>query len=247
MTTYQHLRELAEGDDDVLAFLLLGSRGKAFDVPDSDHDVTLVVQDAALDEAMARYGALDLAGVDLFVTSLSGFQDYASWESRDHGDRYDYAHVDVVFDRSNDVKRIIKEKGRIPPEHLRDFLERKIDSYVNSTYRAVKCLKNGHVLGAHLEAADSMLHLLDLMFAFEGRHRPFLGYVVLELEAYPLADLPWQVDDFVKKLTAVMETADLASQQELLVGVENLARRRGYGHVFDAWSGKDRWAMTYRP
>jgi hypothetical protein len=110
----------------------------------------------------------------------------------------------------------------------------------------VKCIRNGNKLGAHIEAANSMLDLLTAVFAMNGRHRPFLSYTEKELKTYPLEHLPWPSDEFVTKIQKVLETADLETQQELLKGVEKMAREMGYGAVFDAWEGKDKWAMEYK-
>ena len=80
-----------------------------------------------------------------------------------------------------------------------------------------------------------------------GRHRPFLGYAQKELEKYPLENLPWSSEEFVKKVKTVLETADLETQQELLKGIEKMSREIGHGHMFDGWEGKDRWTMEFKP
>ncbi|HEY1710923.1 MAG TPA: hypothetical protein VGG10_21845 [Rhizomicrobium sp.] len=139
------------------------------------------------------------------------------------------------------------EKGRIPPDKLSEAIDTAIDAYVNGVYRAVKCIRNDNVLGAQLEAANSMLDLLTLIFALNGRHRPFLGYFEKELALYPLDDLPWSPAAFIGAIRRVLESADLETQQMLLIGMEAFCRARGHGRIFDSWNGKDRWAMTYRP
>lgn len=118
---------------------------------------------------------------------------------------------------------------------------------MNGVFRSVKCIRNGNQFGAHLEAVNSILDLLTLIFAMNGRHRPFLGYVQKELEAYPLERLPWSTSEFVEKMSRVLSDADLKTQQELLIGVEKMARDMGHGHMFDGWEGKDKWTMTFKP
>ena len=127
------------------------------------------------------------------------------------------------------------------------FIDGSLDGYVNGVYRSVKCIRDGNLFGARLEAANALLDLLTVVFALNGRHRPFLGYLEKELEKYPLEHLPWPAVDFVAMISRVLADADLRTQQDLLIGVEAWARSVGHGHVFDGWKGKDRWAMTFRP
>ena len=183
----------------------------------------------------------------LSVRSLSDFKTFAGWESPESWDRYNYAHVKILVDKTGgELEKIVHKKGHIPQDKLDKFIDWWIDGYVNGVYRSVKCIRNGSLFGAHIEAANSMLDLLTLVFAMNGRHRPFLGYVEKELKAYPLERLPWSSDEFVAKMKKVLETADLKTQQELLSGIEKLSREMGHGKMFDGWEGKDKWTMNFK-
>lgn len=250
MATYEDVLKDAEASEHVLGFILTGSRGKGFENEHSDYDAVMVVADENVKTLQDKYEALTLENIDLSVWSLTDFKKYADWDSTGSSwwDRYDYAHVKILVDKTDgELEKIVREKGYIPPEKQKAFTDRWLDGYVNGVFRSVKCIRNGNKSGAHLEAVHSILDLLTAVFAMNGRHRPFLSYVEKELQSYPLEHLPWSSDEFVAKIQKVLETADLETQQELLRGVENMGREMGYGQVFDDWEGKDKWTMTYSP
>jgi hypothetical protein len=246
MIDYQQALGEANKNEDVLGFILTGSRGKGFENEHSDYDAIMIVKDESANEIREKLkGVRD--GLDLTIQSLSEFKKAAEWESADAWNRYDYAHMQLIIDRTNgEIKTLIEQKGKISPEKLKDFIGQALDGYINGVYRSVKCIRNHNGFGGQLEASNSMLDLLTLVFAFEGRHRPFLGYVEKELQKYPLEKLSWPPKEFVQKMEKVMTTADLETQQELLRGIENIGREMGYGHMLDAWEGKDKWSMEFK-
>jgi hypothetical protein len=242
---YEDILEDARTNPAILGLILSGSRGKGFENAYSDYDLIMIAAGDAVATFRAKYaGARD---IDLTVCSLAQFRDYAQWGSAEAWDRYTFAHVKVLVDKTGTLAGLAAEKGRIPPDKLAGAIDTAIDAYVNGVYRAVKCIRNGNALGARLEAANAMLDLLTLVFALNGRHRPFLGYLEKELSLYPLDELPWSVDAFAGAIARVLDSADLETQQMLLADTEKFCRARGHGHMFDSWSGKDRWTMTWRP
>lgn len=249
MSGYEQLIKEAEENDNIVSMILVGSRGKGFENENSDYDVIMIVSDGVVDIFKNKYTKHSFENVDLMIHSLSEFKAYANWggSSEEIWNRYDYAHCKILFDKTNSLSAVIQEKGYIPEEKLNEFIDYWIDGYVNGVYRSVKCISNNNMLGAHLEAANSIFDLLTLVFAFNGRHRPFLGYVKKELEKYPLQKLPWSSIEFVDKIKRVLASADLKTQQELLVGIEKMSRKTGHGHMFDSWEGKDTWTMTFKP
>jgi len=80
------------------------------------------------------------------------------------------------FSCENKIGRIAAEKGSIPKDKQKSFINSSLDSYVNSLFRSLKCFKNGNMTGARLEAAKSIYPLLDAIFALELRPRPFDGW-----------------------------------------------------------------------
>ena len=242
--TFDQLLADANQDQFVVGLILLGSRGKGFETQFSDHDLMMVVGDSSASATADRYAKLALKDVDLKVLSQSAFQESASWNSPEAWDRYTFAHVQILLDRLGTLAKIVEQKGRIPPEHKRAFIEQSLDGYINAVVRSIKCFRNGNIFGARLEAITSVLDLLTTIFALESRHRPFPGYVELELQRYPLQHIPWAADHLTAALGSVLDMADIRVQQRLLKEMNDLARSTGYGHIFDAWDGVERWAMN---
>jgi GrpB-like predicted nucleotidyltransferase (UPF0157 family)/predicted nucleotidyltransferase len=243
---FEEILKEAQEQNDILGLILVGSRGKGFENEYSDYDVVMIVKDEVANVLSEKYKQKSFKDVDLSVQSLSDFKKYADWDSQEIWDRYNYAHCKVLVDKTDSIQKLIEEKGHIPADKLNKFIDYWIDGYVNGVFRSIKCIRNNNFLGAHLEASNSMLDLLTLIFAFNGKHRPFLGYVQKELETYPLQDLPWPPVEFIQKIEQVLANADLKTQQELLVGIEKMSRENGHGHMFDGWEGKDKWAMTFK-
>lgn len=243
MNDYEEILKWAGENADIVGLILVGSRGKGFENEHSDYDMVMVVKDEARDNFKEKHNE----NVDLSVYSISDFKKYAGWESPEQWDRYNYAHTKILVDKTEELPELIKEKGYIPQDKLDKFIDWWIDGYVNGVFRSVKCIRNGNQFGAHLEAVNSMLDLLTLIFAVNGRHRPFLGYVQKELEMYPVEHLPWSVAEFTEKMLRILTDADLKTQQELLIGIEKMSREMGHGHMFDSWEGKDKWTMTFSP
>jgi hypothetical protein len=236
----------AKEDSNVLGLILQGSRGKGFSHEHSDYDLYLIVKDGTEEHCESTYKKPHPRD-DISVESLTDFENYATWGSNAMWDRYDFAHVEILVDRLGTLRELTEEKGKIPLEKLKEFISWAIDGYVNSVFRFVKIVRNGDLFGVHLTATNSVLDLLTLVYALEGRHRPFLDYVGKELKIYPLKELPWDNTRFMQMIKKVLESADLKTQQEFLIEMEKVCRAKGYGNVFDEWKGKDKWAMTFKP
>ena len=245
MDHYETILKEAKENDDILGLILSGSRGKEFENEYSDYDIQIIAKDEAVEALKQKYKNVE--NMDLSVSPLSDFKKHSEWGSPEAWDRYDYAHIKILVDKTGELQKLVKEKGCIPPDKLGAFIDWNIDAYVNGVYRSVKCVRNKNSFGAHIEASNSMLDLLTLVFALNGRLRPFLGYTEKELEKYQLEHLPWTPMEFIEKIKKVLETADLATQQELLIGMEKMCRAMGHGHMFDGWEGKDRWTMEFKP
>lgn len=242
---FEEILKEAKEQDGIVGLILVGSRGKGFENEYSDYDLVMVAKNEMINVLSEEYKKRDLVNVDLAVQSLSNFKKYADWDGPETWDRYNYAHCKVLVDKTGSLPQLIEEKGYIPADKLNQFIDFWIDGYVNGVFRSIKCIRNNNTFGAHLEAVNSILDLLTLVFGLNGRHRPFLGYVQKELEIYPLQNLPWSPNEFVQKIERVLATADLKTQQELLAGIEKMGRENGHGHMFDGWEGKDKWAMTF--
>ena len=141
---------------------------------------------------------------------------------------------------------MIDWKGSAPEELRLPLVREALDSYVNSFYRSLKCLRNGNRIGARLEAADSIGFALLVIFGLEGRHRPYYSYLERELRTYPLHSFPLSTDDLLTMIDPIVERADAASQQRLLAVIDPIVRAAGCGDVLAGWGDKYDWMVGYR-
>lgn len=244
---FNQLLEKAKTDNNVVGLFLTGSRGKGFENEYSDYDIKIIIRDDAEDVEFKDNKKFKSEDMDLTVMSLANLRKYAEWNSAFAWDRYSFARVKALMDKTDEIQKIIDEKGIILEKDRSDFITSSLDAYINQVYRSVKCLRNNNEVGARLEAAASIPSLLDLVFAIHGRVRPFFGYLEKELGSVHLEKLPWKSDEFINKILLIQSSADLSTQQEVLKTIKALLCKEGYDKVFDDWNGKDKWAMEYRP
>lgn len=244
---FQQILDDARADPYVLGLFLGGSRAKGFGDQLSDYDICMIVADDAPEPARERYLRLNAESIDLWTYSFSQFRDESAWEGPEFWDRYNYAHTRALIDKCDgQIQRLIDERGRIPAEQRVPWIRSRLDAYINSLYRSLKCMRKENMRGARLEANDSIGYLLDVLFGYEGRHRPFYGYLERELRKYPLAEIPLSGDQLLRKIDAITDTADLATQQELLAMVDVLLRPAGFGDMFDDWDKKYEWMQSFK-
>src|SRR3989338_1637829 len=119
MTDYEQALKDAQENDDIVGFILVGSRGKGFENEHSDYDAIMIAKDAAADAIHKWYEEKKLEDLDLTVRSLSNFKTFAAWETPESWDRYNYAHVKILVDKTGgELEKIADEKGHIPQEKL---------------------------------------------------------------------------------------------------------------------------------
>ena len=248
---FQRLVQAARDDPEVLGVALIGSRGKGFPSEASDYDVMVMVRDEAPAERQRWYEALTGDGIECWTLSAGEFARYASswgsefaWEICWHA-RYAYADAAVLVDKTGQLRQLIDWKGVVPDDLRLPLVRESLDGYVNSLYRSLKCLRNGNRLGARLEAADSIGYALTFVFALEGRHRPYYGYLERELQARPLQGFPLTGEELVGMIAAIVESGEAPPQQRLLSVVDGLARRAGCGDILDSWGEKYAWMREF--
>ena len=238
----------------IVGLVLTGSRGKGFGSEASDFDMLLVVRPEALEGYRARFHERECwEGFDWWVTSLPELEPIAAtwgdtlgWEIFCN-ERYSFADVSVLVDKTGQVQQLVDEKGVIPEEHRLPVVSTALGAYTNSLYRSLKCLSNGNDLGARLEAVDAIGHALTAIFALEGRHRPYYGYLARELVARPLATFPRPAGDLLAMIDTILASADAPTQQRLLAIIDALGREAGCDEVFDEWGERYQWMRQYRP
>jgi hypothetical protein len=244
---FQHILDDVRTDPYALGLFLGGSRAKGFEQESSDYDICIIMADAAAEPAHERYLQLNSESIDLWIYPFSQFRDESAWDGPEFWDRYNYAHVTALIDKCDgEIQRLIDERGRIPAEQRTPWIGGRLGGYINSLYRSLRCIHKGSLRGAHLEAHDSIGFLLDVLFGYENRHRPFYGYLERELRAYPLTRIPLSSDQLLAKIDAITADADHATQQELLAMVDTMLRPAGFGEVFDDWGDKYRWMQSFQ-
>ena len=116
------LRE-AQEDPLIVGLVLTGSRGKGFGSEKSDFDVLLVVRQETFAEYRARFAVgEEWAGLDCWVTSLpeldsvaASWSDPLAWEILCN-QRYSFANVSVLVDKTGQLQRLVDDKGFVPEE-----------------------------------------------------------------------------------------------------------------------------------
>jgi len=212
------------------------------------------VRPEALEDYRARfYEHESREGFDWWVTSLPDLEPIAATWGDPLGwdifcnERYSFADVSVLVDKTGQVQQLVDAKGFIPEEHRLPVVSTALGAYTNSLYRSLKCLANGNDLGARLEAADAIAHALTVIFALEGRHRPYYGYLARELKTRPLATFPLPADELLAMIDTILASADAPAQQRLLAVIDSLGRQAGCGEAFDEWGDRYAWMQHYRP
>jgi hypothetical protein len=238
---YAELRALARNDPNVVGLFLGGSRGKGLGTPRSDYDVYLIVN-KKVGEYRRHFPFRQDDDPQVVVLSLAEFRRHAEIGSETEWNRYTFAHVTAVLDKTGEIQQLLDEKGVLPREAAHGIAAEALDAYINSYYRSAKNFRDGDELAGRLDAAESVPYFLVTLFALHERVRPYNKYLRWELEQHPLPGEQWSVERLLPLLEAV-SSGDLAAQRSLFRDVELLARERGHGDVIDGWGDDVAWLL----
>jgi len=243
---FEKTTQEAQNDPNIVAFWLDGSRGKGImSHAESDYDCMMIVKEEVLSEYKERYEKIDPA-IELGVMTLEEFKDFAAWESDMNWYRYNYVWLKLpLVDKTGQIQGMIKEKATIPEDKRRKFISEELDAYINQVYRSLKCFRDGQNVGARLEASESIMPLIKLIFAIHGRLRPYYKYYEWELKNQPLNKLSISGEEFTNMMMAILESADAGTQKRLLNEIEMVTRKEGYGEVWDSWGDKLDWMKNF--
>ena len=238
---YAALVAAARTDPRVAGIVLSGSRGRAGVATErSDHDVHLITHERLpADDPIYR----SIPGqIDLIPWTLEAFRAFAlaeepeGWERYMEWRRYAFAHVTVELDTlDGEIGRLVAAKGTLTPEVARRWAEEALDGYVNFYYRSLKNDRDSRETASHLDAAESISHMLWALFAFFGRVRPYNKFLEWELREHPLPGGDWTAERLLPRIRSIVATGDVDEQRRLYRDVERLAADLGYGHVIAAW------------
>ena len=223
-------------DPESIGLILHGSRAAGVHRPDSDYDLVRVVTDASY-SARHRRGELrekrpGPPGADVVYASPERLRAHAA--STD-GYTGMYVTAQVVVDTDGKVAELVRSIGGEAGRLARAELEEIYDGYLNCFVRSLKAWRRGDELGGRMQAAESCLYLVRLLFALEERWPPYhdqLRGPLRELEGMQ----GWEDDYLGAALTRVLDTGDPSFQQELELRVEGLLESRGIAHQ---WGPED--------
>lgn len=228
--TYAALLDRVAEDPAVVGLVLKGSRAHdGMATEHSDRDVYVVAEGAGTD--LSDLHGHRSAELDVLVTTVDQFRQLDGHES------YALSRARVVIDKlDGEITEIAAAKGRREPAEATAAAAGWLDAYANSLYRSVKNARDGGLLAAQLDAADSMGFLLELLFALDRRPRPYNKYLEWELDRFPLPG--WATGPLLDKVGRIAGRGDVELQRSLFSQVEAAAREAGHAPVLDAW-GED--------
>jgi len=228
------IREESLQNEDILGFVVTGSRGKGFENQWSDDDFAIFVTDAALEKFEKKYKDLPPGG-RLYIFSLDSFRERATWRGPRHWERYTWAHLRVENDRSGrEIQKLMDEKCHVPADIAEDHIRQSLRWYFNQVYHSLKNLRVGNMIGYRMEAAEGIRPYLEAVFCLHDRRLvPYYKYLRWELETYPLYKLNVSANELLDSITIILESGDYRVQQKLLWEAKRMFTEQGYGKYFE--------------
>jgi hypothetical protein len=245
---FKQVLQEAKDNPSILGLILGGSQGKGLYKDYSDYDFTIIVKDNISKKHRITIEKFnENPNFDCEVYTLAEFREYAEIGTEFEWNRYNFARNVALIDKTDGIiQKLVDEKGKIPEEFLERYVSGNLDGYINGVYRSIKCLRDGHILGYRLEAVFSIQFFLICAFAIHDRRlKPYYKYLAYELDQFPLEKFPWSAKELTNKILSIIETGDYKTQQELLIEMERVMRKEGFGEVFDSWEGDEKWTMFY--
>jgi predicted nucleotidyltransferase len=223
-------RNDAAHGDDLLGLVLSGSAARDCATERSDLDVMVVLTD----DAAAGRSTAKSPEVDEIVDSWSELLTVAPFGSQYWWYRWSYAWAPVLLDRTDgELAAAVRRQATLAPEEADAVLidHDRLDGWLNFAYRALKNDRDGRVVEARLDAAESVPWLLDVVFAMAGRVRPYNKYLPWELREHPLDG--WAADDLLGLVQRTLD-GDASAVRE------TFARVRPACTAYDAGRGHTR-------
>ncbi len=190
---------VARDDPTILGLVLSGSAARGMATEHSDVDV-YVVRDDDVERETSHSAAIDEI-----------YWSVADLEQVDrHGEggwyfRWSFAYAEVLRDKTGGrVTEAVRRQATVDDDEQRWVLvdQDRLDGFVNFAYRALKNHRDGRLLEARLDAAESLPWLLNVVFTLAGRLRPYNKYLPWELREHPLAVPEWSAEAFLPEIEA---------------------------------------------
>jgi hypothetical protein len=234
VSVLEEIAQEVEADPTSVGLILHGSRAAGTEREGSDFDLIRVVTDETYPARAAvrdrRTGADGLAA-DVFYSSparLAQLAEHPDWQ-------VGMLVTGRILVDSGPLAALVEEALRSAGDHAHADLDELYDAYLNCFVRSLKAWRCGNELGARMQAGESALYLVRLLFALERRWHPYHDQL-----AGPLAELErtqgWRAGELADLLLRLVRDADPTFQQELELRVEALLESRGIRHQ---WGPED--------
>ncbi len=192
---------LARDDPSIVGLVLSGSAARGLATERSDVDV-YVVRDDEVERETSRSAAID--EICWSVADLEQVDRYGTggWYFR-----WSFAYAQVLRDRTGGrITEAVRRQATVDDDEQRWVLvdQDRLDGYVNFAFRALKNHRDGRLLEARLDAAESLPWLLDVVFTLAGRLRPYNKYLPWELREHPLAVPAWSAAALLPEIEAML-------------------------------------------
>ena len=222
------LDELVGRDDPTIVGLVLsGSAARGMATERSDVDVYVVRDD---DEDREKRVT---TAIDEIPISLADLEQVDRYGTGDWYFRWSFAYAQVLRDETGGwVAEAVRRQATVDDDEQRWVLvdQDRLDGYVNFVYRALKSHRDGRLLEARLDAAESLPWLLDVVFTLAGRLRPYHKYLPWELREHPLACSEWSAATSLPELE-LMLAGDAAALRRTFAVVDREVRAWDAAHA----------------
>src|SRR3954447_10903977 len=224
----------AQDEERVVGLVLGGSRGKGLGTPRSDYDVYVVVRDDVDPAVPVLVADYEHDGIEVVgAWTVAGFAAYGMGDGHDWN-RYTFAHLRPPVDKLGTLRGLCAAKEWLTAEEARGGAEQLLGVYLNSRYRAAKNHRDGDLLAATLDVAESVPAMLELVFRCERRVRPYNKFLQWELARHPL-EHDWGIAGRAATAGALLRSGYPSLQAGCFQAVERVARQLGHGAVLEAW------------
>jgi predicted nucleotidyltransferase len=197
------LDELVVREDPTIVGLVLSGSAARGDMATERSDVDVyVVRDDDVERETDHSRE-----IDEIYWSVSDLEEVSPFGSDGWWFRWSFAYAQVLRDDTGGrIARAVRRQAVLDDEEQRSILidHDQLDGWVNFAYRALKSDRDGRLLQARLDAAESLPWLLHVVFSLAGRVRPYNKYLPWELREHPLAVPEWSAQAFLPELERML-------------------------------------------
>lgn len=230
MSVLEEIAAEVRDDPESIGLILHGSRAAGVHGPDSDYDLVRVVTDESYERRRERDELREKhpgsPGADVVYSSPGRLRLHAAAPDGYTGM---YVTAQVVVDTDGELAALVRAIADGAGLLARADLDELYDGYLNCFVRSLKAWRRGDELGGRMQAAESCLYLVRLLFAAEERWPAYHDQL-----REPLRELErrqgWEDGYLESALLRVLDTGDPSFQQELELRVETFMESRGIQH-----------------